>query len=177
MLSRLDVEPGHYLVRIAGIDESGPARGSVQFDLDVPDFGKAPLTMSGLALASASELRRPTTGSDHDWKQRFTQPPTTKRTFSPGDELIVSGEVYVNDGAAGEVDTTTVVQRESGEAVFRSHDTLKNPDRSGRTARFPHQTGLSLQAMEPGAYLLMVEAKSTTNPRAAASRQIPFTVR
>ncbi|HEX4346554.1 MAG TPA: VWA domain-containing protein, partial [Vicinamibacterales bacterium] len=92
VMSRLDVPPGKYLLRVAGADGSGNSKGSVQYDLDVPDFSKEPITMSGLTLSLASETRQPTTGSDKEWPKRFDHAPTAHRTFRAGDELTVAGE-------------------------------------------------------------------------------------
>jgi VWFA-related protein len=174
VLSRLDVPPGRYLLRVAGVDGGGIARGSVQYDLDVPDFANGLLTMSSLALACRSESQRPTTGSDKAWNQRFGDPPTTVRAFAVGDELLVSGEIYRNDKQAGDIDITTRVEGESGEILFRHQERLAVA--KATSSAFRHQTAISLQTLLPGAYLLTVDARSPLNPKAVASRQIPFTV-
>ena len=176
LLSRLEVAPGRYLLRIAGVDGVGHTRGSVQYDLDVPDFGKGPLTMSGLALASSSERGRPTTGSDKVWKQRFTEPPTAERVFTGGDELRVSGEIYSNEKQPVRIEMTSTVQDEAGNVVFRHEETLPG-GASGKPASFPHQTTIPLKDVHAVAYLLTVEARNKSNPKAVASRQLPFTVR
>ena len=124
VLSRLDVPPGRYLLRIAGVDGGGNSKGSVQYDLEVPDFSKGPLTMSSLALAAASDLERPTTGSDKSWKERFTQPPTAARVFSDGEDILVSGEIYRNDPRLNDIDVMTSVRSASGEVVFERGQTL-----------------------------------------------------
>jgi VWFA-related protein len=173
VMSRLEVAPGRYLLRVAGAD--GRTRGSVQYDLDVPDFTKSALTMSGLALASASELRRPTTGSDKNWKQRFAQPPTTVRTFTRDDELAVSGEIYANDKTIGAVEVVTSVQNESGAILFTGRNVLEGS--RGKPSVRPHQAGFSLGSLDPGRYLLTVAARDAANPKTASSRQIPFVVR
>jgi VWFA-related protein len=174
VLSRLDVSPGRYLLRVAGVDGGGNTRGSVQYDLDVPDFSKSLLTMSSLALACRSESQRPTTGSDKAWNQRFGDPPTTTRAFAVGDELLVSGEVYRNDKQAGDIDITTTVEGESGEILFRRQERLAVA--KATSSAFRHQTAISLQTLLPGRYLLTVDARSPLNAKAVASRQIPFTV-
>ena len=52
-LSRVELPPGRYQLRVAANELSSKAVGTVLYDLDVPDFTKAPLTMSGVALTSA----------------------------------------------------------------------------------------------------------------------------
>jgi VWFA-related protein len=174
VISRLDVPPGRYLLRIAGVDGGGNTKGSLQYDLDVPDFSSGALTMSSVALASASELRRPTTGSDKAWKQRFPAPPTASRVFSVGEEISISGEIYSNEKQTGAIEVTTTVTRASGEVVFRHQEMLTGG--SGKPATFRHQTTMSLGAIGAGTYLLRVEARNPANAKATASRQFPFTV-
>jgi VWFA-related protein len=175
VMSRLDVAPGRYLLKIAGVDGAGQTRGSVQYDLDVPDFSKEPLMMSGLALASTSELQRPTTGSDKDWKQRFPQPPTSARVFDAADNIQVSGEIYSNEKQIGRIETTTTVSAASGEVLVWHQETLTPA--AGKPATSHHQASMSLQSLPPGSYLLTVEARNPANPKATASRQIPFAVK
>ena len=54
---RLELPPGRYQLRVGARDGGSGATGSVLYDLDVPDFSKEPLSMSGLLLASASARR------------------------------------------------------------------------------------------------------------------------
>jgi hypothetical protein len=135
--------------------------------------------MSSLALAAASDLERPTTGSDKSWKERFTQPPTAARVFSDGEDILVSGEIYPNDPRLNDIDVTTSVRSASGEVVFDRERTL-TPGASvisGAPAALRHQTVIPLQGMDAGDYLLVVEAASSDDVKAAVSRQIPFTIR
>ena len=41
LLSHLDLPAGTYQLRVAAVDTQGATRGSVQYDLDVPDFSRA----------------------------------------------------------------------------------------------------------------------------------------
>ena len=124
ILSRLELNPGRYAIRVAGVNDGDAAKGSVHSTLDVPDFSKGPLTMSGLALSSAAEQKRPTTGSDTNWAQRFTEPPTATRAFAASDELSVFDEIYRNDKKLGTVTVTTTVRSESDDVVFRQEQKL-----------------------------------------------------
>jgi VWFA-related protein len=51
---RLEIPPGRYQLRVGARDTVGGAVGSVLYDLEVPDFSKEGLTMSGLLLTSAA---------------------------------------------------------------------------------------------------------------------------
>lgn len=51
VVSQFDIPQGRYQVRVA--TASGAARGSVVYDVEVPDFGKGAITLSGVSLATA----------------------------------------------------------------------------------------------------------------------------
>lgn len=175
VLSRLDVPPGHYLLRIAGIDGAGIAKGSAQYDLDVPDFAQTPLALSGLALSAESDLQRPITGSDKRWTERFAQPPTAARAFSADDNLFVSGEIYRSGARLMDIEVRTTVQTAAGEVVFERDQTLDATDVGSSTLH--HQTKLPLRDLDAGNYLLLVRASAAADATATSSRQIPFVIR
>src|SRR5207248_11553983 len=52
MLNRLDLPPGKYQLRIAAHDSAGGNVGSVQYDLEVPDYAQAPISRRGRVLTS-----------------------------------------------------------------------------------------------------------------------------
>ena len=54
VLSAVDMPPGRYQIRVAASEEGAGLIGSVVYDLEVPDFFKAPFTMSSVALTAAS---------------------------------------------------------------------------------------------------------------------------
>ena len=57
--SAVNLPPGRYQLRVSAA-ESGGTAGSVVSDLDVPDFYKQPLAMSGLTLISGAGSQAPT---------------------------------------------------------------------------------------------------------------------
>jgi hypothetical protein len=178
MLNRLALKPGHYVMRVAGVDQAAATKGSVQYMLDVPDFSKGPLTMSGLVVSSTAENRRPTTGSDNDWKARFGEPPTATRAFAASDDLVVFDEIYQNDEKSGRIDVMTTVQSESDDIVFRQQQELASGAGAppGPSKSYPNQTTIPLKDLKPGNYLLVVESRATANPKASVSRQVFFSV-
>ena len=58
VLSELQLPPGRYQLRVAGGQTTGRA-GSVIYDLEVADFSKDPLMMSGVSLTSAAAEEAP----------------------------------------------------------------------------------------------------------------------
>ncbi len=99
MLNRLDLPPGKYQLRIAAHDPSGGNVGSVQYDLDVPDYTKAPFSMSGLVLTSGAGSAFPTVKPDEQLKPMMPGPPVALRAFPQNDEIALFTEVYDNAGA------------------------------------------------------------------------------
>jgi hypothetical protein len=62
LVSYLELPRGRHQIRIAS--GNGVRAGSVVYDVDVPDFTKDPLTMSGISLGLAGPARAPTLGLD-----------------------------------------------------------------------------------------------------------------
>jgi VWFA-related protein len=52
LVSQFDLPPGRFQLRVASAN--GDTHGGVVYDLEVPDFGKGPLTLSGVTLTSRS---------------------------------------------------------------------------------------------------------------------------
>ena len=53
--TRLELEPGRYQLRIAARESATGRVGSINYDLDVPDFTKEPLVLSGVVVSSPTE--------------------------------------------------------------------------------------------------------------------------
>jgi VWFA-related protein len=53
ILSRIDLKPGRYQLRLAAHNRSRSKSGSVYADVDVPDFAGAPLSASGVVLSAS----------------------------------------------------------------------------------------------------------------------------
>ena len=117
LIRRLQVPPGRYQLRV-GVREGGGRVGTVVYDLDAPDFSKAPLTMSGIAIASGSTSGMPTTTPDPsvtEFKDVLPAPPTPTRVFPRNDTLAVFAEVYDNVGKTPHrVDITTTILADDG---------------------------------------------------------------
>ncbi len=75
MATRLHLPPGRYQIRVAA-KEGGTGRvGTVNYDIDVPDFTQDPLMMSGIALTAASGQRTSTVKPDEELKAALPAPP------------------------------------------------------------------------------------------------------
>ena len=117
--TRLQVPPGRYQIRIGGRDANGGSVGTVLYDVEVPDYWKAPFAMSGLVVTAASAARTPTANPDTELKDVLPGPPVAIREFPTGDRLVLYTEVYDSETAKPHgVDITTTLTSNEGRVVF-----------------------------------------------------------
>ena len=95
VVSQLNLPPGRYQVRVATANKTGKA-SSVLYDLEIPDFTAAPLTMSGVAMTAASAGEVPTVKPKDPLADFLPGPPTTAREFASCDLLVLFAEFYEN---------------------------------------------------------------------------------
>lgn len=91
ILAGVDLKPGRCSLRIGAFSGLSRKGGSVYADVDVPDFTKAPLSLSGVVLSSsAAPLAAPKDGL----AKLLPVVPTTLREFRTGDTASVFLRVY-----------------------------------------------------------------------------------
>jgi VWFA-related protein len=177
--TRLHVPPGRYQLRIAAREGGSGKVGTVNYDLDVPDFTKDPLAMSGVAIASAYESRIATVKMDEVLKAALPAAPTAQREFPRGDELALFAEVYDNDPKTPHsVDITTIVVSEDDKTVFSTNEERQSSELNGKPGGYGHSARIATKDFAPGIYLLTVQAKSRAgkNPP-SISRTVQFRIR
>jgi len=177
ILSRMNIPAGRYQLRVAAHDLSGGALGSVLYDLDVPDFEKVPLSMSGLALTSASSTQAPTARPDADLRQVLPGPPVASRTFPQNDQIAFFTDVYDNDvSAVHTVDITSTLTSDEGRVVFKNAEERSTADLAGKKGGFGYGGQITLTDYPPGLYVLKVEARSRLGANATSSREVQITI-
>jgi VWFA-related protein len=177
MLSQMNLPPGRYQVRVAASNAAGEA-GSVLYDLDVPDFSKAPLTMSGVAIASARTSGAPTAKPKDPLASFLPGPPTATREFAVGDTLAMFTEFYENArGAAHMLDFKVELRAEGGQAVYQSADQRSSTELQGSAGGYGFAATIPLTGIQPGLYVLHVEGQSRAGDRPVASRDVLLRVR
>src|SRR5436190_394360 len=121
LLDRLNVPPGKYQLRVAAHDPGSGSVGSVLYDLEVPDFTKERLSISGLVLTSAAAMTAvPTARPDAELRMALPGPPVAARTFAQNDQLAIFVDVYDNDlTPVHKVDITTSLIADSGRVVLK----------------------------------------------------------
>jgi VWFA-related protein len=181
VVRRIQVPPGRYQLRIGAREAGGGRVGTVIFDLDAPDFSKAPLAMSGIAIASGSMSVIPTTSPDPnvtEFKDVLPSPPTALRDFPHNDTLAIFAEVYDNIGKTPHrVEITTTILADDGHEVKKFEDERRSDELRGPGGGYGYSTQFPLTGIAPGRYVLRVAARSTLGNGDPVSRDVEFRVR
>jgi hypothetical protein len=169
LVTRIDLPPGRYQLRVAASHGDAKA-GSVHYDLEIPDFWKAPLTMSGIALTSASSGQMPTNRENDPLRDLLPGPPIATRQFQRDDELALFAEFYENaPGApAHKLDIVTTIRSDDGRVVLQNQEERASTELQGGRGGYGFATRIPLKDFAPGVYVLHIEGKS----RAAADRGV-----
>ena len=177
VINRIDLPVGRYQLRAAARDPEKNVVGSVIFDLDVPDFYKLPMSMSGVTVTSMAGSALMTAKPDEQLKAVLPAPPIAMRTFAQNDELAIFTEIYDNSGKAPhKVDIVTSVLTDEGKPVFKVEDTRDSSDLGGAKGGYGYATRVPLSDLAPGLYVLNVDAKSRLGNDNVANRQVQFRV-
>ena len=174
ILSEARLPPGLHQLRI-GATNGSDRSGTVIYDLEVPDFSKRGLSMSGVVLTTAIDEELVVRHQD-PLKGIIADVPTTTRTFAAGDALAVSAVVYGNGGPSSRSLAASVeLQTADGRRVRGAERQIQPAD----MPRGEHTLteALRLDGLAPGAYVIQVEAKSATDPKLAVTRRVPIEVR
>lgn len=178
VLRRLEVPPGRYQLRIGVRESNGGTLGTVLHDLDVPDFGRAPLSMSHVLVTSAHASHTPTPNPDPQLKDVLPASPAAVREFPAGDVLTAFAEVYdtivrtphrVSIGAS--------VIADNGTTVFQRADERSSGELKGRGGGYGHTATIPLAGLAPGRYVLRMEARVLLADGATVSRELEFRIR
>jgi VWFA-related protein len=160
VLTELDLEPGRYEIRVA-LDSRG-ARSSVYGFVDVPEFDKAPLGLSAIALAQ----QPPTAGGPRDAFADFLPViPTAQRHFSKTD--VVNAFVRIYHGGQNAVPVALAVR-----VVDADDHTVFEEQEDGVDDAY--DVRVPLHDLAPGEYLLTFTASSGQD---RAVQQLRFLVK
>lgn len=181
IIRRLQVPPGRYQLRIGAREKNGGLTGTVVTELDAPDFSKAPLSMSGIALTSIAASHVPTASPDpsvNEFKDVLPAPPTATREFVQADTLTLFTEVYDNAvSTPHRVAITASVLADDGKVVFTTSDERKSEELQGSTGGYGYRAQVPLSGIAPGRYVLRVEAKSLVGNNPPIRREVEFRVK
>jgi VWFA-related protein len=172
LLTRLDLKPGTYQLRLAAHDAAQARSGSVYVDVDVPDFGKAAVSMSGVLLSSPGG---PPAAPKDAFATLVPVVPTAIRSFSTLDRVAGFVRVYQSGDVkkpAAAVPLTIRLTGTDDTPLVNSKQTLEPERFTARAAdvRFD----LPVASLKPGPYLLTLEA---TLGKTTARRDVRFEIR
>lgn len=177
MTTRLALDPGRYQIRIAVHDRTSGKGGSVLHDLEVPDYRKADLALSQVVVGSVTGLLKATANIDEELRSAVKLPPTTARTFTPGEELSVFAELYDNRQKAREPLTLrTMLTDETGQVAFRIEERLDDAAFDPERRVYRHRADIPLKDVAPGKYVIRVAAHSGGPAAQPVVREIPLEI-
>ena len=176
VIQSLELAPGRYLLR-AGVKESNTSKaGMVTFDLEIPDFGKSPLTISDIAMTSALSGTAPTIRPKDPLEKILPGPLTTYREFPAMDEIAVFTEIYDNIKQPHKTEIVASVKAEGGQSVYETREEHDSSELAGSAGGYGFQTRIPLSKLAPGLYVLRVEGTARIGDRATVSKETVFRV-
>ena len=169
VVSRLALKPGRYEVRVA-LDDAASGHGSVYTYVDVPDFSRQPLSLSGIVLASSPAIL---STSKQALANLLPVVPTAQRHFARTDRVTAFLRVYQEAGKPAQpVDVTMRIVDVSDRILMKVVDPLA-ADRFAGNRGADYRVDLPIERLDNGEYLFVIEA---TQGQHTARRGLRFTV-
>lgn len=175
---RFDLAPGRYQFHVAARAANSRAVGAVTYDVDVPDFTKEPLAISGLTLTSLAAARVPTPQPEKAFLDVVPEVPTTWREFRASDTLTLFADVYdTRVSTPHRVAIATTITADDGRVAFNAADERRSEELGTKGGGYGHQVKIPLRGFTPGRYVLRLEARMLLAQGTTAARELEFTVR
>jgi VWFA-related protein len=177
MLSRIELPPARYQLRVGVHSANGGRVSTVPIDLDVPDYSKPLLSLSGIVVTSSTAPVMITPRPDQKLKEALPLPPVATRTFAKDEVLAVFTEVYDRSTPTPhDINVkTTILPRGGLLPVSTVADVLKQ-EASGAMRTRGYKAQIPAAELAPGDYVMRIEAASPDG-RLTATRDVPFTIR
>jgi hypothetical protein len=171
VLSRIRLVPGRYQLRLAASNTSRENTGSVFIDVDVPDFAKLPLSLSGVVLGSDTA---PRSAPEDALVDVVPVVPTTGRTFTKSGEVTAFLRIYQGGKKSVAPVTLAIHIADAHDAVVFSSSETYDAASFGAERASDVRFALPLDRLAPGAHLLTFEA---TMGKEHAVRDVVFEVK
>jgi hypothetical protein len=178
IISELQLPYGRYQLRVSAGNTEGRA-GSVIYDIEIPDFSKMPLTMSGVALTTGSEAPDGVTiRLAAPLARELPGSMIATREFSAAERVALFVEVYENrKSAAHMIDFTAELRAEGGRVVRAVTDQRSSTELKGNAGGYGFTPVLPLDGAAPGLYVVHVQAQSSLGDRPTVSRDIQIRIK
>jgi hypothetical protein len=114
-----------------------------------------------------------TARADEETRTVLPAPPIAQRTFAQNDEIALFAEIYDDGNAAPhKVDIATTIRSDVGRVFFKNEEERASSELQGKRGGYGYTARIPLTGLEPGPYVLTVEARSRLGRETAASRQV-----
>jgi VWFA-related protein len=171
LLSKLNLAPGRYEIRLALADTTAGRRGSVYTFVDVPNFSKAALSLSDAVVEVLPGL--PAAPSDM-FAAMLPIQPTARREFARSDRVKVFMRAYQAENAApAPVSVSARVRDASNRVVFQQALVMASSE-FGAAHAADYRLDLPVAELGAGDYLATIEA---SKGKITAHRDVRFTIR
>jgi hypothetical protein len=177
-LSSITLKPGRYQLRIAAYSATNDAAGSVYADVEVPDFAKAPVSLSGVLISATPAV--PVQPIDVLAKI-VPVVPTAARVFQKLNQVTAFVRAYqgaprssFGPVALGSATLTVRLTNERGDLVLDKTESFAADRFVGPARSVDYRFALPISTLARGPYLLTFEASVGA---ATARRDVRFSVR
>jgi VWFA-related protein len=172
VLSRIDLRPGRYELRLAAYSGTLDKSGSVYVDVEVPDFAKAPVSLSGLVVGLTPA---PASAPKDVVLSLLPFAPTSERTFRRTSRVVVFARVYQGGKSPlAPVNLTASILDDHDAKVFDQAQHLGADQFDPKARAADYRLEMPLRDLSPGAHVLIVE---TTLGKETARRDLVFEMR
>jgi VWFA-related protein len=169
VVSRLALKPGRYEVRVA-LDAAASGHASVYTYVDVPDFSRQPLSLSGIVLASSPAIL---STSKQALANLLPVVPTAQRHFARTDRVTAFLRVYQEAGKPAQPVDVAVRIVDASDRVLMNVVAPLIADRFAGNRGADYRVELPIEPLGKGEYLFVIEA---TQGQHTARRGVRFTV-
>ena len=171
VVSQLRLKPGLYAIRASAYSERMAESGSVYGDIDVPDFAKLPLSLSGIALLS---FPKPESVIPTPLIVALPSETTTEREFPKNAIARASVRVYQGGKlAVTPVTIRTTILDERSRSMLDRIETIE-AERFDASRSADWRVDIPMPQLSPGMHRLRIEAFAGS---AVMHRDVHFRVR
>jgi VWFA-related protein len=176
--TQFNLAPGQYQLRIGARERLSGRTGSIYADLSVPEFLSTRLALSDLTLSTPRfGLGRSLVNDTERLPRMLPAPPTTRREFDRSEPLAAYVEIYANDRRSYTVDLEARLTTDDGREVFRAVDHKEAKELSGAAGGHGFLIWLPTKDLNPGRYVLTMEARPRLENNAPIQRETVITVK
>jgi VWFA-related protein len=172
VLTRLDLKPGLYNLRFGVHSATSGKSGSVYVDVEVPNFEKERLALSGAVITVAPAM---ISGGADVLKDVLPQIPTTQRVFGQEEEATVFLRVYQGGNKPVVPAMLRASVKDAADKTVFSAEHLLPAAVFSAARESDYRLGLPLKALSPGPYLLTIDG--SLDEKTHVTRLVRFSAR